>query len=463
MTHPTWDLPSVRDLVAGYASGALSPVDVVTAAIRAAELAQPTLHPMVELRTEEALAEATAAERACRHGTKPGSLCGVPVVVKDIVDVAGMPTRCGSPSRDDAPPATADALAVSAWRDAGAIVIGKSVTQEFAAGVLSPPARNPWDPARIPGGSSGGSAVAVAVGAASLGLGSDTGGSIRIPSAAVGATGFKPTFGSVSTDGCYPLSWSLDTVGPLARSVDDAEIGWRALAGRSEIHPGAEPGSLSGVRIGLAQGYFATRVQQATLSAVDAAAAVLRSLEADVVPIDWADAAVARDCGYLLNRTETGAVHAATYRDDPERFARMNPDLQLRVIAGLRIPAGDYLLAKQARTRLRDSMARLFADYRLDALLAPTLPDVAARADDPVVRIGDSVESAGIAYTRLAMPFNATGQPVLAVPVGFDSAGIPIGAQFAGRPGNEAVLFRIGRAYQRATDWHRRRPPFGTD
>ena len=459
----TWDLPSVRDLVAGFASGTLSPVDVVTAAIRVAELAQPTLHPMVELRAEQALAEAAAAERACRHGTKTGALCGVPVVVKDIVDVAGMPTRCGSSSRDDALPAAVDAPAVRAWRDAGAIVIGKSVTQEFAAGVLSPPARNPWDQERIPGGSSGGSAVAVAVGAASIGLGSDTGGSIRIPSAAVGATGFKPAFGSVSTAGCYPLSWSLDTVGPLARTVDDVEIGWRTLVGNARTDSADDPETLSGLRVGLAGGHFATRVQQATLTAVDAAAAALCSLGAEVVPVDWVDAAVARDCGYLLNRTETGAVHAATLRNDPEHFARMNPDLQVRVIAGLRIPSGDYLLAKQARTRLRDSIARLFADYRLDALLAPTLPDVAARADDPVVRIGDSVESAGIAYTRLAMPFNATGQPVLAIPVGFDPAGIPIGAQLAGRPGNEAILFRIGRAYQRATDWHRRRPPFGTD
>lgn len=463
MTNRTWDLPSVRELVSGYAAGTLSPVEVVTAAIRAAEAAQPNLHPMVELRAEAALAEAAAVERTCRDSDARGALCGVPVVVKDIVDVAGLPTRCGSPSRDDAPTAAADAPAVRAWRDAGAIVIGKSVTQEFAAGVLSPPARNPWDPDRIPGGSSGGSAVAVAIGAASIGLGSDTGGSIRIPSAAVGATGFKPTFGSVSTAGCYPLSWSLDTVGPLARSVDDVEAGWRALVGDSRFVPADEPPTLAGVRVGLALGYFVTRVQQATLSAVEDAASALRSLGAEVVPVDWADSAVARDCGYLLNRTETGAAHAATYRNEPERFSRMNPELQLRVIAGLRIPSGDYLLAKQARTRLRDSMARLFADQRLDALLAPTLPDVAVRADDPTVRIGESVESAGIAYTRLAMPFNATGQPVLAFPVGFDPAGLPIGAQLAGRPGNEVVLFRVGRAYQRATDWHRRRPPFGTD
>jgi aspartyl-tRNA(Asn)/glutamyl-tRNA(Gln) amidotransferase subunit A len=185
----------------------------------------------------------------------------------------------------------------------------------------------------------------------------------------------------------------------------------------------------------------------------------LRQLGADVVEADWPAAAQARDAAFILNRVETAAVHDATRRQDKRRFCLLNPGLQLRVAAGGMISAADYVLAQRVRSWLRDSMAALFRDHRLDALLAPTLPAVAVRSDDPVVRIGDDAEDAGLAYTRLTMPFNATGQPVLAVPAGFDAAGLPIGIQFAGRPGEDATLFRIGRAYETAAGWTTRWPP----
>jgi aspartyl-tRNA(Asn)/glutamyl-tRNA(Gln) amidotransferase subunit A len=189
------------------------------------------------------------------------------------------------------------------------------------------------------------------------------------------------------------------------------------------------------------------------------AAARLRDLGAEIDEAEWVDAEAARDAAFIINRVETAAVHDATRRDAPDRFAAMNPDLQLRVRAGGIIPAADYVLALRARSWLRDSMAAWFRDHRLDAMATPTLPEVAPSAADPVVRIDGVEESAGLAYTRLTMPFNATGQPVLAVPAGFDAAGLPIGLQFAGRPGNEAMLFRIGRAYEAVAGWRDRRPP----
>jgi aspartyl-tRNA(Asn)/glutamyl-tRNA(Gln) amidotransferase subunit A len=441
-----------------YHSRALSPVEIVRAALDRIDATEPALHAFVLVDVEGALRAARDAEAALMRGETGGPLFGIPVGVKDIFDVRGQPTKCGSESRAEAPPAADDAVAVRCWRDAGAIVVGKTVTQEFAAGVLSPPARNPWDPECVPGGSSGGSAVAVAVGSVLAALGSDTGGSIRIPAAAVGVSGFKPTFGAVSTAGVYPLSWSLDTIGPLARTVADVEIAWRALAGSSESRPPATIDSLRGVRIGVPRLHFRDRLAPDVVDATAVAAARLRDLGAEIDEADWADAQAARDAAFIINRVETAAVHDATRRLNAARFARMNPDLQLRVVAGGRIPSADYVLAMRARSWLRDSMARYFRERRLDAMLTPTLPAAAVRADDPVVRLDETEETAGLAFTRLTMPFNATGQPVLAVPAGFDRAGMPIGAQLAGRPGDEATLFRIGRAYEAATGWLERRP-----
>lgn len=446
----------------GYRRGRFSPSEVTTAALRRIAETEPALHAYVVVAEAEATAQARRAEAELRDGVDRGPLHGVPVAVKDIVDVLGLPTRCGSASRADAAPAPADAPVVARWRAAGAVLIGKTVTQEFAAGVLSPPARNPWDPARVPGGSSGGSAVAVASGSALAAIGSDTGGSIRIPAALTGVVGFKPAFGAVPTDGVFPLAWSLDTVGPLARTVRDAELAFAAMRGDAPPRRSAdaEPdrGSLAGLRIGLSSPHFSERIAPGVAAALAACAALLQELGAAVVEAEWAEAGTARAAAFIVNRAETAAVHADLARRDPARFALLNPDLQLRVRAGGRIAAGDYLLAQRARALLRDGIARHFRTHRLDALLVPSLPATAVPADDPTLRWPDGEESAGIGYTRLTMPFNATGQPVLAMPAGFDEGGLPVGVQLAGRPGDEATLFRIGRAYERAAGWVARRP-----
>ena len=446
---------TIRETASQFRTGALSPVELTRASLARIDDIDASLHAFVEVAAETALAEAAAAERQLAAGSAP-LLCGVPVAVKDIVDVRGLPTRCGSLTRAEVPEADADATVVERLRTAGGVIIGKTVTQEFAAGTFSPPARNPWDPARVPGGSSGGSAVAVATGAAMAAIGSDTGGSVRNPAALCGVVGLKPTFGTVPISGVYPLAWSLDTVGPLARTVDDAWLTYRAMTGHDDVE--SLDRDLRGLRIGVLGGYFRERVDPDTTSAVAAAAAVFRQLGAEVIVTDWDDAAAARACAFLINRIEMVTVHQATLRHRHQDLDRMNPSLRLRLTAGQYIPSSAYLHAQRARLLIRRSAARFFSTHRLDAVLAPACPTTAVPAARPLIAWPDGDEDAGIAYTRLTQPFNATGQPAISIPAGFDHRGLPIGVQLAGRPYDELLLCQISHAFEQATPWHRQRP-----
>jgi aspartyl-tRNA(Asn)/glutamyl-tRNA(Gln) amidotransferase subunit A len=448
-------------------SGDLSPVGLVESVLGRIEATESQVHAYVLVMAEEAMNAARRAEEDLRRKTAVGPLHGIPIAIKDIYDVAGTPTRCGSRVREHAPPATEDARPVALLRQAGAIILGKTVTQEFAAGVVSVPARNPWDPARIPGGSSGGSGAAVAAGSALVAMGSDTGGSIRIPASVNGTVGLKPTYGLASKRGVFPLSWMLDTVGPLARTVEDAALVLRAIAGgdpldpssarRDAPDPAAELGAdLKGLRVGVARGFFFERVQTGVAVAVEQAIETLRGLGATVEETPWADASLARAVGFVINRAETLGVHSEGLRRSPELYG---VELRRRLEASALLPADAYLRAQRARTRVKQSMARLFADHRLDALVAPTLPATALPADDLVARYPDgSREPVSLAYTRLTMPFNATGQPVLSIPCGLDEQGLPVGLQIAGRPFDEARICRIGHALEQAMGWHDRLP-----
>lgn len=452
---------SVSAIGAAYRQGILSPVEVTDACLSQIERTEPVIHAWVNVTADDAREAAKVAESELCTGIDRGALHGVPVGIKDIFDVAGLPTRCGSSARSDAGAAAADSAAVASLRAGGAVLLGKTVTQEFAAGVISPPARNPWDPEHIPGGSSGGSAAALAARNCFAAMGSDTGGSIRIPAAACGVVGFKPTYRSLSTSGVYPLSWSLDTVGPLANTVDDARLAWSVLAGKDT--PPLTRLDLSGVRIGVAGPFFMENLQSDVREATISSLNVLRELGATVVDAPWEDAAAARAMGFLLNRAETAAVHGAIARENPTAFAQYNADLRLRVAAGGVIPAEYYVNSLRLRHIVRDSMAKLFRDHRLTALVAPTLPTVAPSANDMSV-VGTGLdEGLGAAWTRLTMPFNTTGQPALAIPVGFDASGLPIGIQLAGVPGRENDLFAIGSALERALDVCRSLPPLLQD
>jgi aspartyl-tRNA(Asn)/glutamyl-tRNA(Gln) amidotransferase subunit A len=449
---------SIQELGDGYRQKRWSPVEVTAASLARIEATEPDLHAWVEVDAERAMAAAAQAERDIASRQDRGPLHGVPIGIKDIYDVAGLPTRCGSAARDDAPAAGASAPTVARLQAGGAVVLGKTVTQEFAAGTISPPARNPWDPARIPGGSSGGSAAAVAVGACFGAIGSDTGGSIRIPAAACGVTGFKPTFGELDVAGIFPLSWSLDTAGPIASTVDDTWRMWQVLQPSAGQQPRAEEQALP-FRVGVPRQFFLEWLQPGVRDAVETAINELAASGMTVVETPWPDAAAARACAFLINRVETAAVHERVAVEEPERFSRYGAELRLRIAAGRTVPATLYTTALRARAIVRNAIARLFADHALDVVLAPTLPTTAIPADRLVIEDTGLDESVGAGWTRLTMPFNATGQPVIALPCGLDPLGLPVGIQLAGRPGDEAKLFQVSRAAERVLDFHQTRPP----
>lgn len=460
---------TVTEAAALIRDGDLSAVELMRSVLDRAERFPRDGHPYVQVVESDILLEqARDADRAHLRKHAMGPLHGIPIAVKDIFDVAGIPTRCGSAAMAHAEPATADAEAVAILRRAGTIVVGKTVTQEFAAGVVSDPARNPWDLDRIPGGSSGGTASAVAIGIGLAGLGSDTGGSIRIPASVCGVVGLKPTFGLVGRRGVFPLSWSLDHVGPITKTVTDSAVLFNLLAG---VHGAGREKSagrardavveigdeIVGLRIGVPRPFFYERLEPEVRSVVGKAITQLGLLGAEVVEADWAHASAARAVGFLLNRVESAAVHDQRVRSHGDL---LGTELRLRLKAGLLFPARDYVRALQARRVIRESMATLFAEHRLDAMVLPATPGVAARADDLTITDDQgNVDSVHVAYTRTNMPINVTGQPSLALPCGFTRGGLPVGMQIVGRPFGEARISRIGFKYEQATRWIDRRPP----
>ncbi|MDQ3695014.1 MAG: amidase [Chloroflexota bacterium] len=448
---------TIRETARRFRSGELSPVDLTRATLDRIQDTNQSLRQYVEIAAARAIEAAESVERTWRQQPQPELVRGIPFAVKDIIDVEGLPTRCGSAIRQDVSPATNDAAVVRALHDAGGVMIGKTVTQEFAAGTLSPPARNPWDATRVPGGSSGGSAVAVATGTAMTALGSDTGGSIRNPASLCGVVGLKPTFGSVSTAGVYPLSWSLDTVGPLSRTVEDAWLTFAAIK-RDEPGEAFSRGDLRGFRLGVPRPYFFDHLEPETRAAVECAIVDCRELGAIVIETSWHDAAAARACAFLINRIETVAVHESLLRENHDDLDRLNPNLRLRLVAGQFIPAGVAVQAQRARSIVTRSIADYFSANRLDAVLTPVSPAVAVPPDAPWIDIDGKAEDAANAYTRLTQPFNATGQPAISIPCGFSGKGLPIGLQIAGRPFQERLLCEIAHVFEQSTVWHQRRP-----
>ncbi len=451
---------TIRELGARYRKRELSPVEVARALLARIEKLDPALHAFVTLTPDRALADARAAEDALRRGDER-PLLGIPVGHKDIYLTKGIRTTGGSALFADWVP-DSDSTVGRRWQDAGTVLLGKLITHEFAFGLQFPghrfqPARNPWNLEHIPGGSSSGSGAALAAGLLHGATGSDTGGSIRGPAAFCGITGLKPTYGRVSRAGVMTLSWTLDHTGPMARTVEDCAYLLQAIAGHDAADPasstrpvddyvGALDGNVRGLRIGVPRNYFFEDADTDNVRAFEDALGTLRKLGADVRDLQIPAFNLSRSF-MLIMLSEAFAYHEQDLRLHLELYGEM---LRERLLTGALVTGPEYVQAQRVRMQICADVAEVMKT--VDVLATPTTPKTA-----PTFKTMYDPE---LAFPRTNMPpFNLTGQPTLALPCGLSASGLPLSLQLSGRAFEEATVLRLGHAYQRATDWHTRRPP----
>jgi aspartyl-tRNA(Asn)/glutamyl-tRNA(Gln) amidotransferase subunit A len=442
----------------------LSPVELTASVLARIEAVEDKITAFATVTADLATKAAKQAAEEIAAGAYRGPLHGIPVGIKDLYDTAGVATTSSSKVRADYVP-TQDSAVVEKIYAAGAVMVGKTHTHEFAYGAVTPTTRNPWDLDRVPGGSSGGSGAAVAAGECFVGMGSDTGGSIRIPASVCGTVGLKPTYGRVSRRGVASLSWSLDHVGPLTRTVRDAALVMDAIAGYDRADPAsvdvAVPdftasldAGVAGLTIGVPVNYYTERVDPEVAGAVSAAIDVLVGQGAQVheVEIPLPEYILPTEWGIML--PEASAYHQQMLRDKADLYT---DDVRLYLEVGELVLATDYIKALRVRTLIQQRWRDLFEG--IDVLIAPTLTTPALPADQPEVTWSDgSTESATDTYVRFSAPANVTGLPSLSVPCGFNASGLPIGMQILGRPFAETTLLAAGQAYESATEWARLAP-----
>lgn len=482
-----WVELGVRETAAALADRKVSAEELVRALLVRSEALEPTLNSLTWYDPEAALAEARAAD-AARVAGDDRPLLGVPIAIKDLLNVKGQPCTAGSNILKGYV-APYDATVIARLRSAGAVFISRTNTDEFAMGGSTETSaygttRNPWDPERVPGGSSGGSAAAVAAGLAPAALASDTGGSIRQPAAFCGVTGLKPTYGRVSRYGCTAFASSLDQVGPIARTVEDAAMIYQVIAGLDPLDSTTSPRpmedclpdvraarDLKGLRLGLPRQYFVEgldpEVEQLTRTAVDQC----RELGAEIVDVDLPHSKYGIACYYILAPAEASANLARYdgvrygYRADAEDLLGMyektrakgfGAEVKRRVILGTYVLSSGfhdayYLRAQKVRTLIRGDFDRAFE--ACDAILGPVTPTAAFRVGE---KSGDPLQMyLGDIFT---VNVNLAGICGLSVPCGFTAAGLPAGLHIVGPAFEDARILKIGAAYQQATDWHRKRP-----
>ena len=443
----------------------ISPVELLNATLERIERLNPELNAFITIAAERALEDARRAQREIARGKNRGPLHGIPLPIKDNIETQGIRTTAGSKILSHFIP-DRDADVVSALRQAGAVIIGKTNLHEFAYGITNEnphygAARNPWDNTRVSGGSSGGSAVAVASGLGFGSVGTDTGGSIRIPAALCGIVGLKPTFGRVSTRGVVPLSVSLDHVGPLARTVDDVSLLLAAIS--SKEHPfraaaASKPSRKSRrprFTLGWPRNFFFDRVDDEVLAAIEAAVKLLEKRGAIVRQISLSHIADSADAGTKIALAEALNFHQSSgfY---PARASEYGPDVRARLEQGAKISAADYLHALGERPRIAAEFDAALAE--VDAIVAPSAPIPAPRIGETVVRIRGEEETVRSALVRVSRPANFTGHPALSIACGVTSENMPIGLQLIGSHWNEARLLEIAALHESETDWHKRRP-----
>ena len=461
---------TLREVGARIANRELGSVEVTEATLRRIEEVDPRLNAYVHVAGEQALAAAKAADGAIAAGYHLGPLHGVPMALKDLVAVRGQVSSAGSKILQDLIPAE-DATIAARLRAAGAIFVGRLNMHEFAYGVTTNnphygAARNPWDTDRTPGGSSGGSGAAVAARLCFAAIGTDTGCSIRLPSAFNGIAGIRPSIGRVSNHGITPLAWTLDTAGPMCRTVEDCALMLAAIAGydardrqtanvpvpdyATELDRGLE-----GVRIGVVEDFTLSGLQIGVERAVAGSIGVLESAGAQIRDVALRDLEPSISALLTVDIAEPSAYHAAWLRERPGDYG---DDVRTLLEAGELYLATHYIQAQRYRTVLRDQFTDLLRD--VDAILTPTVPFTAPPVGTTEVRLESGEE---LAIIPAVMRYNAlpplVGMPALSVPCGFSADGLPVGMQLIGRAFDEGTLFRIGHGYQQATDWHRKAPP----
>ncbi|MEO8356193.1 MAG: amidase [Chloroflexota bacterium] len=433
--------------------------DLTEACLRQIKRLNPKLNAFITVLDEQSALEAQLP--ASVHPLS-GALRGIPIALKDLFDTSGIRTTAGSKFFSENIP-DRDAFVVEKLKQAGAIIVGKTNTHEIALGVTGNNphygiARNPWDTTRIPGGSSSGSAIAVATGMALGALGTDTGGSIRIPASLCGVVGFKPTYGRISLQGVFPLSWNLDHVGPLTKCVKDAALILQVVSAYDPADPtsikmlagdflGHLVDDMEGRKIALGIGDYIASADPEVLSAVCEAAQVFKSMGCRVqeVDVDWMRAAALANT--TMTRSDGAAIHRDRLQEHPEMFGE---DIRRRLEEGAKTTSTEYVLARRTQVEARKRCEQFFESQ--DLLIIPTTPIPA-----PHIEGNDAVEEAA-RLTRFTAPFNLTGLPALSIPCGFTKSGLPIGLQIISRAWADAKVLNAGHAFEQVTEWHNRFP-----
>jgi len=448
----------------------VSPVELTQACLNRIEEINPSLNAFITITADSALAQAREAESEIQRGSWKGPLHGIPIALKDLVDTAGARTTAASGLFKDRIPER-DAEIVRRLKASGAVLLGKLNLHEFAYGGSSVisyfgAVRNPWDPAYSPGGSSGGSAAALAAELCYGAIGSDTGGSIRLPAAYCGIVGLKPTYGRVSTSGVIPLAWSLDHVGPMTRTAMDAALMLHVIAGYDpddtnstdtpvrDYAAGLE-GKTSSLRIGIPRAYFYEGLHPEIQAAMDTGLSVLEKLTSSQHEIEMQVANDMALTALLIQKSEAYAYHREYVTRSSDLY---QPETLKRIRAGAEISGPDYINARRQLDRYRRSAWKIFDGVDLVVTASTPVPPltISKLLADP-----DHLRAKEILASPNTRPFNLLGLPAVSIPCGFTSKGLPIGMQIIGRPGDEATVFCLAHAYEQATDWHNRRPNLG--
>jgi len=442
--------------------------------IKPTELTEAVLHRIgrlndhmrafITVMADRAMDQARVAESGLVRNTNVGVLHGVPMSLKDLFDTNGVRTTAGAKVFTDRIP-TEDATVVRKVQDAGAVIVGKANLHEAAFGVttINPhfgTARNPWNPDHISGGSSGGSAAAVALSLGFGSLGSDTGGSIRIPASICGVVGLKPTYGRCSLRGVVPLSWSMDHPCPIARTVEDVAILLEAMSGHDPLDPSSRDtpvphylealtGNLRGLRIGIPTTYFFESLEPEVESALKDALKAFQKLGATIHEVQLKTSTLQRGIWSQIACPEAYSFHERYLETQGEQYGA---DVRGRIEVGRLLLSIDYVRAQRARTLMKEEMKQVLKS--VDVIVTPTIPVPPPRIDAPTIQQGNVRVPVGVALTRFTRHFNLTGQPCISVPCGFTQDGLPLGMQIAGRPFDEATVLRAAHAYEQEAQWN---------